>query len=147
VTVIATDGRSMAGDSYTSCGEGQLLATRRKVHRLKDGRIVGAAGPTTDCIRLLKWLDDGGEKPTLGDCVSAVILNLDGTVDWVDNNFTVVSGNLIPYAIGSGGDIALGAMLAGASPEGAVRIAASRQLDCGGDITVLHLEPPLKAVA
>lgn len=136
MTVIATDGNSVAGDSYSTC-QGQLLACRQKVHRLKDGRIVGACGPTTDCVQLVQWLAEGGDKPTLGDEVTALILNGDGSVDWVDNKLTIVSGNVLPYAIGSGGDIALGAMLAGASPKEAAKLAASRQLDCGGEITVM----------
>jgi ATP-dependent protease HslVU (ClpYQ) peptidase subunit len=136
VTVIATDGRVMAGDSF-STSQGQLLRKAKKVHRLKDGRIVGCSGPTTDCIQIVKWLNEGGEKPTLSEEVTAIILNADGSVDWMDCHFTIVSGNVVPYAIGSGGDLALGAMLAGCSPKAAAKIACSRQLDCGGDITVL----------
>ena len=136
MTVIATDGKSMAGDSYTTA-HAQLLRTARKVHRLKDGRIAGACGTTTDCLALIRWLNDGGDKPSLGDDVVALILNPDGSVDWMDCKFEMVKGNMVPYAIGSGGDLALGAMLAGKSPKEAAKIACSRQLDCGGEITVL----------
>jgi hypothetical protein len=45
--------------------------------------------------------------------------------------------------------MALGAMLAGKSPAEAAKIACDRQVDCGGQITVLSHEPEteLRAVA
>lgn len=146
MTTIATDGKTMAGDMLSTCN-GQLLGIRPKVHRLKDGRIAGASGPSTECQKLIRWLNEGGDKPELSDEVSAIILNLDGSVDWIDNKLEMLSGNVVPYAIGVGGELAIGAMLAGCTPEEAVKLAATRQLDCTGEITVLHIEPAVRAVA
>jgi ATP-dependent protease HslVU (ClpYQ) peptidase subunit len=146
MTTIATDGRSMAGDSQMTGGS-QVLRFSPKVSRLADGRIVGACGPTTECIKLVRWISEGGDKPELSDEVCAIILNADGTVDWLDHKLETISGNLVPYAIGSGGDLALGAMLAGASPAQAVAYAASRDVHTGGEITVLAIEPQIKAAA
>ncbi len=42
------------------------------------------------------------------------------------------------FAYGSGSELALGAMLAGATAEEAVRAAAQRDTGTGGEITVLH---------
>lgn len=142
MTVIATDGRTMAGDSMTSAS-GQIMRFQQKVHRLKDGRVAGACGLTTDCQQLIRWLDEGGDKPTLGEEVAALVLNVDGTVDWIDNKFEIVRNGLLPAAIGSGGDLAIGMMLAGKSPKDAVELVCTRQIDCGGPITTLA---PLAAV-
>lgn len=144
MTVIATDGRTMAGDTLATC-KGYLMSRAPKVHRLKDGRIVGASGPTTECRMLVRWLDEGGEKPCLGEEVTALILNPDGTVDWVDNKFEILTDQELPAAIGCGGDLAVGAMLAGASPYEACMLAATRQMDVGGEITVLERTVRLKA--
>ena len=122
---------------------GQIMRFQQKVHRLKDGRVVGACGLTTSCQQLIRWLDEGGEKPTLDEDVVALVLNVDGSVDWIDNNFEIVRGQMLPAAIGSGGDLATGAMLAGKSPKEAVELVCTRQIDCGGAITIMA---PLAAV-
>jgi len=137
----------MAADTLVTC-QGQLLAKRPKVHRLKDGRIVGASGPSTCCQKLVRWLEEGGEQPSLSDDVAAIILNPDGTIDWIDCKFELMKGCIVPYALGCGDDIALGAMLAGATPEEAVKITASRRLDIGDEATVISLpETAVRAVA
>lgn len=60
-------------------------------------------------------------------------------MDWIDHKFEMITGMTLPYAIGSGGEMALGAMLAGANPEEAAMIALLRRTDCGGEITTLSL--------
>ena len=52
MTVIATDGESMAGDSLTTAS-GQIVAYRAKVVQFADGRIAGACGDTTECRKLM----------------------------------------------------------------------------------------------
>ena len=141
MTVIATDGKSMAGDTLATC-KGFLMGRHKKVRRLRDGRIVGASGPTTDCQMLVRWIEEGGEKPSLGEEVSAIILNPDGTVDWIDYKLEIVENHELPAAIGCGGDLAIGAMLAGATPYEAVMLVTTRQLDIGGEITVEEIGAP-----
>ena len=143
MTAIATDGKSMAGDTLGTC-KGFLMSRKKKVHKLSDGRIVGASGPTTECQMLVRWIAEGGDKPSLGEDVSALILNPDGTVDWVDNKFEILENQELPAAIGCGCDLAVGAMLAGATPYEAVMLVATRQLDVGGDITVEEIDEPRK---
>lgn len=145
MTVIATDGESMAGDSLTTAGN-QVVARGPKVHKLSDGRIVGACGDTTECRALVHWLETGGDKPTFtGEC-EALVLHPDGAVEWISTELRPLR-YIVPMAIGSGGDLALGAMLAGADPEEAVRLAIERQVDCGGDIVVHHRPRKLRRVA
>lgn len=139
MTVIATDGKTMAGDAF-STSNGTLLSTGRKVHCLKDGRIAGASGPTTECIKLIRWLDDGGDKADLSDDVVALVLRPDGSVYWIDHKLEPIERDLLPTAIGCGDDFAVGAMLAGASPKEAVMVAAMRMLTIGGEITVMGIE-------
>ena len=145
MTTIATDGKSMAGDSLTTAGT-HAVRHAPKVHRLKDGRIVGACGLTAECLKIVRWLDDGGDKPDISDETEALVLGLDGTVCHIDHKFEMLEYD-VPAGIGSGSDLAIGAILAGASPEAAVGIACVRDRHSGGDITVLHLNGPLRAVA
>lgn len=144
MTVIATDGESMAGDSLTTAS-GQIVAYRAKVVQFADGRIAGACGDTTECRKLMRWLEHGGDKPTVGDAY-AIVLNTDGSVEYWDKEFEPLP-YVIPMAIGSGGDLAIGAMLAGADPERAVKLAMERDRHCGGEVTVIHRPRRLKRVA
>lgn len=135
MTTIATDGKTMAGDSQTTADK-QRVASRPKVHRLKNGTIVGCSGHATDARAFVRWMDhESGDRPPIGESFEALLLRPDGTVEWIDHKFEPVE-YLVPMAIGSGGDIALGAMLAGKSPKRAVKIAALRDSCTDGKITV-----------
>ena len=144
MTVIATDGESMAGDSLTTAGN-QVVAFRQKVFKFADGRIAGACGDTTECRKLMRWLEHGGDKPDVGDAF-ALVLSPDGTAEYWDKELEPLP-YIVPMAIGSGGDLAIGAMLAGASPEEAVKLAIERDISCGGEITVIERPRKLHRVA
>lgn len=138
MTTIATDGKSMAGDTLTSAG-GYVVRYSPKVHRGKDGRIFGCCGPSVDAAKFQAWMADPAvEQPKLSDDFMAIILNQDGTVDWIDCALVPIR-TMVPAAIGSGCDHAIGAMLAGANPAQAVGIAGQRDTGTGGTITVESL--------
>lgn len=135
MTTIATDGKSMAADSLITAGPERVGYTT-KVHRSKDGRIFGCAGPSTDCVQFGQWINgDLSEKPKLGDDFSALVLNADGKVLYHNNQLIPIE-YLSPMTIGSGEGVAMGAMLMGASPEKAVELAITRDTKSGGAITV-----------
>lgn len=147
MTTIATDGLSMAGDSLVTAGK-EVVGYTVKVVRLKDGRIVGTSGCCFQTVKFVEYLENPkGKKPEFeGDEFSALILNTDGTVDYMNKEFVPVR-YLTPMTIGSGDGIALGAMLAGKSPVEAVAIAITRDTCSGGDIVSLSIEKPVRAVA
>lgn len=138
MTAIATDGKSMAGDSLITAGK-ERVGFKVKVVRLKDGRIVGCSGCSQQVSQFVRWLDNpGDDKPAFeGDEFAALILNPCGRVDYLTKLMEPIA-YMAPMAIGSGGDFALGAMLAGKSPADAVAIAMIRDTATGGDITVLE---------
>lgn len=136
MTTIATDGKSMAGDTQTNAG-GYITRFAPKVHRLADGRIFGGCGVTTDNLKFKAWME-GGDRVDLTDDFCGLILNPDGTVDWIDKNLTLVR-MIIPMAVGTGDMMAIGAMLAGKSAAESVAIACQRDRNSGGEITVEHI--------
>ncbi len=144
MTTIATDGKSMAGDTQQS--NGHIFGFAVKVFRAPDGRIFGAAGPSADCRKFERWMMAGGDEPKVSDKFAGIILNLDGTVDWIDEDWELIR-IMTPCALGSGEYYATGAMEAGATPEQAVAISMKRDTGTGGEITVLHLESAVRAVA
>lgn len=147
MTTIATDGWSMAGDSLASCNA-YILNYAPKVHRTEDGKIFGCTGLQADAIKFREWMMYGQvtEPPTVDEGFGALVLNQDGSILSYGKDMTPCPW-IAPAAIGSGDELAMGAMLAGASPERAVEIAMMRDRKSGGEITVEHLRPDLVKAA
>lgn len=138
MTTIATDGRTMAADSRGCANELIRNDAEKKLHRLKDGRVVGASGTITAARAYIRWLEEGGERPKIEGAFSAIVLNPNGSAQ-IHYNDDEPDDLAFPAAIGSGTALALGAMLAGASPAEAVAIAAKRDPFTGGTITEMSL--------
>jgi ATP-dependent protease HslVU (ClpYQ) peptidase subunit len=140
MTTIATDGKSMAGDGI-SIMDGTIIDTSSiKVEKLSDGSLFGACGSASDAMRLAAFLNAGGEGdwPKRSDNFGAIVVRPDGGVFTVSEHDGLVKARA-PIAMGSGGDYALGAMDAGASPAEAVGIAIRRDPRSGGLITEVLL--------
>lgn len=135
--VLAADSRAYGGNWQASPGQ------KTKIHLLADGSRVGitsAAIGTPE--RFLAWLRAGadpakwtGDKP---EC-RALMVKPSGEV-FLASDSVHFSGPITSdcYAIGSGCDFAMGAMLAGASSEEAVRIACRLDPHCGEPVMTLH---------
>jgi hypothetical protein len=137
MTTIAADAKRglMACDSMTSTADSWWPST--KVHRAGDA-LVGGAGEAAAIRQFVAWYADGQRtpKPKLPDTFCCLVLSPDGLCYW--------ASNLVPepiergfHAIGSGGNAALGAMLAGANVKKAVEIATQIDTGSGGEV-VLH---------
>lgn len=137
MTTIATDGKTMAGDGLAHCGGTIIDDAAIKVGRLADGRIYGFCGAVQDGEIVREWLNHAGEKPKPDDDFGCLILNHDGTVNWLSHKLAFEPA-ILPVAMGSGMALALGAMLGGATPYEAVQLAAQRDIYTGGKITVLE---------
>lgn len=140
MTVIAANREMMVGD--TECiHDDRVVSTHRKVHIVRD-MVVGYAG-CMDCgIEFLDWCKRGmssrGKPRDLTLEFTGLILNEGGLV--------LIQSPLVPirvegdvWAIGSGAQAALGAMLMGAAPDEAVQIACAIDPYCGGPVTVENL--------
>lgn len=148
MTTIATDGQSMAADGQVSDHCGTIVDhARPKVHRLADGRIAGAAGSSFDAVSWIEWLDSGknGNCPIQDESFTGLILSTSGVL-WVDHKGREIA-TPAPIAIGSGQDVAIGAMMHGATPGEAVNIACKRDPNSGGRIKVEYLTPRLEEAA
>lgn len=133
----------MAGDTLAT-GGGERVGWHEKVRRAKDGRIYGCSGDAADSIWFGRWIDGEwpkGEKPDLAEKFEALILSPNGTVEWIGKALEPLP-YFAPMTIGSGAGLALGAMLAGKSPEEAVAIAIERDINSGGNITVIRIDEP-----
>jgi ATP-dependent protease HslVU (ClpYQ) peptidase subunit len=134
MTTIATDGFQIAADGQSTRKDSVTGTNRRKLYPLPDGSFVGAAGRTVDAERAVRVLYEGGNADAPGD-YTLMQLHRNGKVDVYEGSLRAVIRMKPPYAIGSGADVAMGALLAGASAHEAVKIAAKIDVYTGGKIT------------
>lgn len=141
MTTIATDGVSVASDGRTSAGERIVTDSYKKLTRLPDGSVVGSAGRVTDSILALEELAESvvdGRLPKLvrGD-YAFLRLEANGRATVYDSCLVAIPVPT-PYAVGSGGDYALGALHHGACSANAVRIAKKLDRGSGGRISTMQ---------
>jgi ATP-dependent protease HslVU (ClpYQ) peptidase subunit len=142
VTTIACDGHWLAADGLVTTDRKVIVEfSAVKVERLKDGSLLGYSG-TYHAQEALKAFIEGATKEveSCGE-FDAIRLMPDGTgLYYCEKHPTAGAPCSWPATLGTGGELALGAMLAGATPKQAVEIAAQRDTDSGGTIICLALE-------
>lgn len=138
MTTIIADARAglMASDSQWT--DGDVIGSVRKVFRVR-GDLVGFAGTAEHIMATLAWFRAGfvGQPPR--DECTALILRRGGIFTW-----SPVDGEMREdapfFAIGTGGQAARAAMLAGADCRKAIRIASTIDAGTGGRVRVYKLE-------
>jgi ATP-dependent protease HslVU (ClpYQ) peptidase subunit len=142
VTVLAWDGRTLAADTAVSDGEGGTKTRfSRKLRRTGDGRLIGGAGDVGPMIELMDWLESGTDDvlPKIKGSAECIVVMPDRTVAVYETSGIPIDVDEPVAAIGSGADLALGALLAGASAVRACEIAIERDPHCGFDVAFLTL--------
>lgn len=129
MTTIAYRDGVMAADTASWDSNGVYFGRLRKLTRLDDGRVLGGCGSASMVLRVVNWLNGGGDKPVPddekpADRFQAIIAAPSGLVVYVDPSLTEIECHPGEFtAIGSGREVALGAMAVGASAADAVRAA------------------------
>jgi hypothetical protein len=136
MTTIATDGKTIAADRMVSGGHLVHSTTFIKVKHLNDGRVFASAGSPYDVETWLKFLNGEICEISLSDQSEALTLDHKGVVRFYDHNGRSYVQEA-PAVLGSGEEVALGAMLAGASPRKAVEIAMKIDTNSGGAVDEL----------
>lgn len=140
MTTIATDGKVLAADRQVSDGS-LICSPATKIARLANGAVVGVAGGAFNLMAFLEWFN-GGRKETLqlhSDDFEALVLTAAGQVVCYDRHGrTLIQAP--PVAIGTGAQIAIGAMEAGATAQEAVEIACRRDAWTSGPVDTLTPE-------
>lgn len=115
MTTIAVKDGIMAADSMVSSSYGRKATKIRKIR----GSYYGVAGNWDDALQFFEWREKGGDPPSMDD-ISALEIRKKTLYYW---SGSVAEKIKPPYAIGSGADIAMGAMSFGATAEEAVKLA------------------------
>lgn len=140
-------GWEAAGDTLVG-GYASGIAGMRKVLKTPSGNLVGGSGEAGFLAKFLAWAqDDFRNGWVIGN-------ETETTVDHAFVTYTVEGKPYVRifegkevfdlatpfYALGSGRPLAVGAMVAGASVEDAVRIACQHDPNSGGEVIVVkHL--------
>jgi hypothetical protein len=138
VTTIATDGVTMAADTLGTRAEIIFASSLDKLERLNDGSILGCAGRSATLRELALWLNGEGEFPKDHGEWGAIHLTKQGPRLYNSSGRAWAYLDA-PAAIGTGAELALGAMLVGCSPVQAVEIAARRDPFTGGEVRAMKL--------
>lgn len=139
----------MVGDTRVIVGESHHYSTNKvfKITGLEYGspteELLGLVGTVEHYNRFLSWYKDDGNPDNWEDGeydFEALSVTKDGEVNVYYNGIkpTLLHGNF--FCIGSGSDVAVGAMGMGATAEQAATIACNHRTDCGLPLQVLSFE-------
>lgn len=141
----------MVSDTRDSIGD--LYLPGRKIERAMDGSLFGIAGDPDLGLKMFAWYNwhvgkrkrmsqephiDPIEKEA--DDAGALILAPDRAIYLLNIHCQLYRVHNEYWTLGSGDELALGALDAGASPERAAEIACGRKNNCGLPLQVAYLK-------
>lgn len=154
MTVIAYRDGYIASDTQISGEYLKILTTpgQPKILKVKD-TLFGTCGDAVGGRRWLKWAEKHWRSendtamcpypyPDSDNEFNVIRVDPDDTVHVLFREGWLSYGHQPYFAIGSGADIAFGAMYAGANAAAAVRAAIHHGVSCGGMVNVLCREDP-----
>lgn len=112
-----------------------------KIAKAPNGAIGGAAGDLKGVRKFLDWIQAGatGVPPVSSKAEGYVIFTSERLFSW--DGVPTLTEVFAPFlAVGSGWEVALGALAMGADARRAVEIAAQFDANSGGGIDILTLE-------
>lgn len=142
MTTIAWDGENFVADKQTT--KGSLRGSISKIYEVRDGFFIAGCGDMEEIALVIDWIRKGSKKknkPEI-DCSEFLLLDKkDKSCYHMSSKLVMIPSN-IPAAIGSGGDFAMGAMLAGVNAIQAVEIASKLDVYTGEGYTVISTNKP-----
>jgi len=143
-TVVYKNG-TLAFDSKIT--EGNIHTCNASKGRQTKNMLMAGAGDLEDLVAAFDWLEAGGSEVTKKDYNLLRIVNCDIITINKHGEVFHYSGSLYPvkttapwFALGSGQELAMGALEMGATAKEAVQIAAKYDVNTGGTIHTLSLK-------
>lgn len=143
MTTIVYRNGVLAADSRSTMNGTIMPGTTMKVGKNKSGWLYGASGNVADIIRFQEWASaydgDGRRNGPPGGNYSGVVISPQGVI------FSVEGGSVWPMtdapfiALGSGADVAYGALDMDAGAERAVEAACRRDAGSGLPVRTVTL--------
>jgi hypothetical protein len=141
MTTIAYDGRFFACDTRRLGNYIEDYAEKMRIIEAPDIpiRIIACAGSESASYKTFKWFEEGADLdniPNVGDLATGGLIWQEdgngGTLHYTDELFFPIPDKP-PAALGTGSNIAMGAMLHGATAMQAVEYAKQLDPGTGGD--------------
>jgi len=129
MTTIAYRNNMLVADTASWDANGVYFGKSSKLFKLNDGRLLGTAGSYSMAVRVVAWLNGEGERPVCRedrrtDRFQGLVITQDARVFHIDESLEEAEIMDCPFvAIGSGRELALGAMAMGGTAVQAVAIA------------------------
>lgn len=146
MSVVVYDAKNqvMTADTRAYCGDAHPFGNKMKIHRLKDGSLLGVTSSTPGVPEEFKaWLERGARMDDFGPSdidLDAILVTLTGEIYLFSDSY-YRCGPLVGdyFTVGSGKRYALGALRAGANSVQAVEVAIQCDTMCGGPVSQLPL--------
>lgn len=141
MTTIVTDGQTIAADGMRTWN-GELRGLSFQKLTVRGNRIFAYCGSTPLMGPVIDWFEAGADPkamPPHGDpdwtllIIDSMGLRKASYVCAFPETFNY------PFAIGAGGDYALGAVWAGATPRRAIELVSQHTSHTGGEIQVINI--------
>lgn len=144
MTTIAYDGRYLAADTL-ALRNGNRSNIKCHKMRLVGAFAYAASGEWASIVgQVVKWHQEGAvpdDLPPYGGGSLTIVNTISGRVWAVAGpQMPYLDEEAAPYAVGTGGDIALGAMDAGATAMEAVAVAIKHDNCTGGDVEFIDMQ-------
>jgi len=146
-TIVYRDG-IMAADTRAFGFDKTPIGKKTKVFRLDDGRLMGVSTAAVGISNAVRdWVKAGMPQDALPVTRDRKEISFEALVVFPNGDCLIIDGNWLPsdpchadfYAVGSGRDYALGALVTGCSAVEALKIAGKLDPWTGEDIeTVTH---------
>lgn len=144
MSVIVYHDGVMAADTRAYSGNSHPVGNKMKIHRLKDGSLLGISSGQVGIPEEFKaWIERGASREDYGPPdldLEAILVKPDGQV-FLYNDSYYSAGPLLgrTFTIGSGKKYAHGAIIAGCNAVQAVEVAIVCDPFCGGPVSSIPL--------
>lgn len=143
MTTIAFDGRYLAADTMGERGGNRSEHVGCKIH-MRDGYVFAFGGYWGHWkTALIDWFLAGerdGKSPTRDVSGAMLVINAVRELSVFTHEAPFPDPEVFPFAIGTGGDLAMGAMGVGANAMEAVKVAMRWDIRTGGMVDFIDLE-------
>ena len=140
MTTVVWDGESIASDSRATAGGTVLAGKCQKIFRNK-GAVYAVCGEVATAIAMKDWLIAGADPDDypMFNADEYTVLMIKDRVGYVYAGERFPFEVSPPFAMGTGKEIALGALLAGADIQQAVEIACQLDPESAAPVKVLKV--------
>lgn len=139
MTTVAWDGETLAADSQSTTGT--VRGTAHKIAKNNAGFVIAGCGSYAVISAWIAWVLSGlppEAQPSGVEDSTVLIVDPKGRARLFADAAVAQPLPRKQWAIGSGSDLALGAMAMGADARTAVKVAAKFDVYTGGKIVVLR---------